>query len=62
MRYESAQGRLTAEPEPVSFWAPAAGGVVTPLEGENYSGVPTHRNPAALRRAARARATGERRR
>ncbi len=62
VRYESVQGRLTAEPGPVSFWAPAAGGVVMPIEGENCSGVPTHRNSAALRRAARARATGERRR
>ena len=58
VRYQSADGRLTAEPEPVSFWAPAAGGVASPIEGQDYSGVPTFRDPAALRREARARATG----
>lgn len=46
----SADGRLTAEPEPVSFWALAAGGDASPIEGENYSGVPTFRDPAVLRR------------
>lgn len=62
VRYESAQGRLTAEPEPVSFWAPAADGVVTPIEGQDYRAVPTYRDPGVLRRDARARATGHRRR
>ena len=58
----TAGGRLTAEPEPVSFWAPMADGVCSPIEGEDYSAVPTTRDPGLLRRQARARATGQRRR
>ncbi|MEY9961363.1 hypothetical protein [Streptacidiphilus sp. MAP5-52] len=62
VRNLTVSGRLTAEPEPVSFWAPMADGVVTPIEGEDYSAVPTTRDPGLLRRQARARATGQRRR
>jgi hypothetical protein len=57
VRCESAQGRLAAEPESVSFWAPAACGV-TPIEGQDYRDVPTHRDLAVLCRDARARAIG----
>ena len=61
VRFQSADGRLTAEPEPASFWAPMARGVVTPIEGEDYREVPTVRHPQLLRRQARARAMGDRR-
>ncbi|MFC1428515.1 hypothetical protein ACEZCY_35675 [Streptacidiphilus sp. N1-12] len=54
----TAGGRMTSEPEPVSFWAPLAGGVCSPIEGQDYSGVPTTRDPGLLRRQARARETG----
>lgn len=61
VRFQGANGRLTAEPEPASFWAPAADGVCTPIEGEDYSAVPTYRDPALLRRQVRTRAAGQRR-
>lgn len=51
-------GLLTAEPEPVTFLAPLADGVCSPIEGQDYSAVPTVRDPGLLRRQARARATG----
>lgn len=58
VRYVSPGGRLTAEPELVSFWAPADG-VVTPIEGENYQDVPTTRHQQLLRdRAQPADRTG----
>lgn len=44
--------------ESVSFWAPAAGAVVTAIEGEDYRGVPTFRDPAVLLQQARARGLG----
>ena len=62
VRFQGPSGRLTAEPEPVLFWAPMADGVVTPIEGENYSAIPTTRDPSLLRQQARTRATGQRRR
>jgi hypothetical protein len=62
VRFVRGDGRLTAEPEPCSFWAPAAGGVVTAIEGQDYSTVPTHRDPGLLRREAIARARGNGRR
>ena len=58
VRFQSADGRLTGEPEPVVFWAPMARGVVTPIEGEDYRQVSTFRNPELLRRQARARVPG----
>ncbi|NEA77234.1 hypothetical protein [Streptomyces sp. SID13588] len=43
--------RITGEPAPISFFAPAA--AVTPVDGQNYTGVSTWRHPATLRRARR---------
>ncbi|MFC1435980.1 hypothetical protein ACEZDB_35645 [Streptacidiphilus sp. N1-3] len=56
----TAGGQLTSEPEPVSFWAPLADGVCSPIEGQDYSAVPTTRHPGLLRQQARARAVGQR--
>ena len=58
VRYVQPDGRLTAEPEPVSFWAPMADGVVTPIEGENYQDVPTTRHQELLRGRARQQRVG----
>jgi len=52
IRFEQPDGRLTAEPEPCSFWAPAAKDVVTAIPGQDYSAIPTHRHPGLLRRTA----------
>lgn len=43
--------RLTGEPAPIQFLAPAA--VVTPIDGQDYTAVATWRHPATLRRDRR---------
>src|SRR5689334_21531487 len=43
-----AQNRLAGEPTPTQFLAPAT--AVTPIDGQDYSAVPTWRHPATLRR------------
>ena len=57
-RAEARDGRLRAEPEPVHFLAPARKAFVLAVPGEDYSGVPTWRDPAAVRREARRRTLG----
>jgi hypothetical protein len=57
-RAESGDGRLRAEPEPVQFLAPATRDIVLAVPGEDYSEVPTWRDPAAVRRDARRRNLG----
>ncbi|GAB2607163.1 hypothetical protein GCM10027168_45000 [Streptomyces capparidis] len=49
MRVQGSDGRLTCEPCPWEFEAPADR--VTARPGQDYSTVPTHRSPAALRQA-----------
>ncbi|MCF6526332.1 hypothetical protein [Streptomyces sp. JJ36] len=61
-RAEAGDGRLRPEPEPVSFFAPGTQDVVLAVPGEDYSGVPTWRHPAAVRREARRRRLGRPRR
>jgi hypothetical protein len=46
-----ARDRLTGEPAPTQFLAPAS--VVTPLDGQDYAAVATWRHPATLRRDRR---------
>lgn len=57
-RAEARDGRLRAEPEPVHFLAPASRETVLAVPGEDYSDVPTWRDPAAVRREARRRTLG----
>ncbi len=45
--------RITGEPAPILFLAPAA--TVTPIKGQDYRGVSTWRHPATLRRTCRKR-------
>jgi hypothetical protein len=54
-RVETGDGRLSGEPGPVTFLAPAA--AVEPISGyeREYAELPTHRHPAAARRAAQRR-------
>lgn len=57
-RSETGDGRLRAEPEPVHFLAPATRDIVLAVPGEDYSAVPTWRDPVAVRRESRRRTLG----
>lgn len=57
-RAQTSDGRHRAEPEPVQFLAPGTTDVVIAVPGEDYSTVPTWRDPVAVRRAAQRRNLG----